>query len=156
MAKPLRPDRAARPLPRPDSSFPPSRSAQATSAPARSVTPNHHAVSTAGVYEIQVCLNEDDGVRVAGTLTHELIHACGVWNHGKAFRDAGRALGLEGKPTEMGWDHGDADRLPAWARKIVGKLGTYPAGRISLRSAAPAEPGKPGGKPSPRRQATGP
>ena len=111
----------------------------------------HHAVSTAEVYEIQVCLNDDDGVRVAGTLTHEPIHACGVWNHGKASRDAGRALGLEGKPTEMGWDHGDAGKLPAWARKIVGKLGPYPAGRISLRDAVPAEPGKPGGKPSPTR-----
>ncbi len=27
----------------------------------------------------------------------------------------------------------------------------YPAGRISLRDAVPAEPGKPGGKPSPTR-----
>ena len=41
-------------------------------------------------------------VKIAGTLVHELIHACGRFNHGAEFA---------------------ADRLPAWARRIMVKLG---------------------------------
>ena len=40
--------------------------------------------------------------KIAGTLVHELIHACGRFNHGAEFA---------------------ADRLPAWARRIMVKLG---------------------------------
>ena len=41
-------------------------------------------------------------VKIAGTLVHELIHACGRFNHGAEFA---------------------ADRLAAWARRIMVKLG---------------------------------
>ena len=41
-------------------------------------------------------------VKIAGMLVHELIHAFGRFNHGAEFA---------------------ADRLPAWARRIMVKLG---------------------------------
>lgn len=36
---------------------------------------------------------------ILATLVHELIHACGIFNHGAEFREMMRKLGLEGKPT---------------------------------------------------------
>ena len=41
-------------------------------------------------------------IKITGTLVHELIHTCGRFNHGAEFA---------------------ADRLPAWARRIMVKLG---------------------------------
>ena len=41
----------------------------------------HKAISSVGVFEIQVCYVEDSAVKIAGTLVHELIHACGIFNH---------------------------------------------------------------------------
>lgn len=112
-------------------------------------------VSTSGHCEIQVCYVEDNRIRIAGTLVHELIHAAGIRGHGKAFADAGNALGLTGKPTMMGWDDAKTVRnLPAWARPIFKACGRYPKGHIDLARVQPkpdadGEPVKPGpGRPN--------
>ena len=111
----------------------------------------HKAISSEDIFEIQVCYVEDSMVKIAGTLVHELIHACGIFNHRSDFVAAGKALGLEGKPTMMGWDHGDKKRLPKWAKTITVKLGKYPTGHISIKNlngALPERPGRPSATPT--------
>ena len=83
--------------------------------------------SSVGASEVTLNLSRDQMTAVAGTLVHELIHACGVTNHKADFVAYGRALGLGGKPTAMGWDDTEP---PVWADKIFARLGDYPTGTL--------------------------
>lgn len=82
----------------------------------------------------------DDPVEVAATLVHELIHALlpETEGHGKAFRAAATALGLEGRMTAT--VAGDA--LRTQLQHIVKRVGPYPHAAISL-SEGPSLPGNP-------------
>ena len=57
--------------------------------------------SADGAFEIFIVPGIDDAARIAGILTHELVHAAvGLKaGHGAVFAKAARALGLEGKMT---------------------------------------------------------
>lgn len=80
-----------------------------------------------GAVEITIAPRTCDTRDVAGTLVHELIHACGVHGHQKDFAKAGRALGLEGKPKEMGY----VTATPAWVDAILKRMGNYPQGTLT-------------------------
>ncbi len=66
----------------------------------------------------------DDPVMVAAVLAHELIHAAlpADEGHGPRFRAAARALGFEGRATEV--TIGPA--LRSELEQIVGRAGRYP------------------------------
>ena len=87
-------------------------------------------VTTDGATEITIAPQHDDAVMVAGILAHEMIHAAGIKGHRKDFADAGKSLGLIGKPTMMCF--AGLERAPDWADRIIQRLGPYPAGRIDL------------------------
>ena len=87
-------------------------------------------VTTDGATEVTIAPRHDGAVMVAGILSHELIHAAGIKGHRKDFADAGKPLGLVGKPTMMCF--AGLDRAPDWADTIIQRLGPYPAGRINL------------------------
>ena len=95
--------------------------------------------SSVGAVEVTVSMKQDDPILVAGTLTHELIHACGVHGHKADFAGHATALGLAGKPTMAGWDdvkHGD---LPEWAGKLITRLGPYPKGTLEPGTGKPKD-----------------
>jgi hypothetical protein len=52
-----------------------------------------------GTVEIFIIPSLDDELEIAAILAHELIHSTGIFNHGKNFKAAMVAIGLEGKPT---------------------------------------------------------
>lgn len=81
--------------------------------------------SNDGHFEIFIVPQTESAERIAGILTHELVHAAvGLEaGHGPAFRKIATALGLEGKMTAT--TEGDAWRT--WASPIIEKLGPYPA-----------------------------
>lgn len=64
--------------------------------------------------------------RIADILTHELIHASGIWDHKAGFKKIAVALGLGGKMTatvaEQGWHD--------WADSIVKSLGKFPGAAL--------------------------
>jgi hypothetical protein len=64
----------------------------------------------------------EDKIRVADVTIHELIHACGNWNHRKEFKRIARAIGLTGpaNSTEAG------DELKARLVKILEGMEEYP------------------------------
>ena len=72
----------------------------------------------------------DDPMRVAGIVTHEIIHAVvGLEDgHGKNFRKAALALGLEGKMTSTIEGEAFKRRL----EPILGRLGPYPHAELIL------------------------
>lgn len=83
--------------------------------------------------EIFIKPDQDDAVRVAGILVHELVHAAVGNEHGhKApFAKVARALGLEGKMTAT--TEGAAFKL--WIAPILKKAGSLPHKRLNaLRS----------------------
>lgn len=83
--------------------------------------------SSDGMHEIFIipALQSQPSI-IADILTHELIHACGIMDHGKGFRKVALALGLEGKMTATvagaGWHE--------WADPIVKALGTFPGAEL--------------------------
>lgn len=71
----------------------------------------------------------DDAAQVAGVLAHEMVHAVlDNGDHKGPFRRLGRAIGLEGKPTEMGAGPKFRERI-AW---MLEELGPYPHHRLKL------------------------
>lgn len=52
-----------------------------------------------GTVEIFIHPELEDAARVFDVLTHEMIHASGVFNHGKDFKAVAAKFGLEGKMT---------------------------------------------------------
>lgn len=80
-------------------------------------------------YEIFISPLLDGALEVAGTLVHELGHACvPTFKHGKPFQRFMDALGLEGKPkaTTLGED------LTDLLQSILKALEPYPAGCLRL------------------------
>ena len=71
-------------------------------------------VSADGVPEVTITLLHDTApVRLLATLTHELIHAAGVFNHYRDFQSAGRKMGLVPVPRWTSTDF--PDPAPSWA-----------------------------------------
>lgn len=79
--------------------------------------------------EIFIVPGLDNVERIAGVLTHELIHACvgHEAKHGPIFRRAALALGLEGKMTATT----EGDAWHAWADDVIKALGPYPGSRLT-------------------------
>lgn len=78
--------------------------------------------------EIFLASNLQTSLDVLGTLAHELCHAAlpdGV-AHSKPFADLGKAIGLEGKPRQMG----PGPAFKWWIADFVRKHGEYPAGAL--------------------------
>lgn len=71
---------------------------------------------------------QSDSARVAGVLTHELIHAAlgHEEGHGKVFGRVARALGLEGKLTATT----EGDQWRSWAQPILDALGPLPGASL--------------------------
>ena len=91
--------------------------------------------SSVGAAEITVCLKTDETRSVAGTITHELVHACGFKGHRRDFTEAGRSVGLSGKPTQMAF----MDSVPAWAEVAIAEIGDYPKGKVEQGGGVPRQ-----------------
>lgn len=76
--------------------------------------------------------NKEHGVKIIGTLVHELVHSVVGLKaaHGAKFKACATALGLEGKMTATT----EGPELVAWAEKFIAKHGDYPAGNINHAS----------------------
>lgn len=111
-------------------------------------------VSNDNTTEIFISPLVDDPLRVAVTLVHELVHACGILNHGADFERLALAVGLLApmRTTPA------SDALKATLGAIISKLGPYPHGRIVLPgpgSGAGGEGGdEPRGADQPKKQGT--
>lgn len=92
-----------------------------------------------GYFEIFIRPNANSDARIADILTHELIHAAVGLEaaHGKPFKAAMAALGLEGKATST--VAGEA--WYQWALPILSDLGPMPYGQLNdgLSSAKPKQ-----------------
>lgn len=88
-----------------------------------------------GAFEIFIVPGMDDAARVAGVLTHELIHAAvGLEaGHGPVFAKAARALGLVGKMTATT----EGPQWEAWAAPILKRLGALPHAALAGQSSGP-------------------
>ncbi len=88
-----------------------------------------HAESTKdNVVAIFVDPKLESIVEIAETLTHELIHACGIFGHKKDFADAMNAVGLVGKPTSTE----PGPEWHEWADAVIEELGHFPHSPIVL------------------------
>lgn len=89
-------------------------------------------MSAANVNEIFISPRIAEPVAALDILAHELVHAVDDCEHGhkKEFVAIGKAIGLEGKPTQM---HANAD-LRAKLEKIAAKIGPYPHSTLDLSS----------------------
>ena len=83
-----------------------------------------------GHFEIMVSPVIDDPMRVSGIVVHELVHVVvGLEaGHGKDFKKAALALGLEGKMTST--TEGDAFKRSL--EPILNRLGPYPHAELIL------------------------
>lgn len=63
-----------------------------------------------------------DPARVLDVLLHELVHACGIMNHGKEFRRVATAVGLEGQMRATT----ASEPLRLELEKLAQRLGPYP------------------------------
>lgn len=70
---------------------------------------------------------QDDPRRIAGVLTHELVHAAGHRGHGADFRKVAVGLGLEGKMTATT----EGEQFYAWADPILTKIGLFPGAALA-------------------------
>lgn len=72
---------------------------------------------------------QSDASRVAGVLTHELVHAAvgHEAGHGAGFRKPAKALGLEGKMTATT----EGEAWHSWADPILAELGPFPGAALS-------------------------
>ena len=84
---------------------------------------NHH--------EIVISMSIDDPMRVAGILTHEMIHAIVglAAGHGKVIKRCATVMGLEGKMTATPHRAPRTQRL----QPILDKLGPYPHASYELK-----------------------
>lgn len=90
-------------------------------------------VSNDGVHHIFISPVLDDGARVLDVLIHEVIHAVVGTDagHKKPFKDAMKAVGLEGKATATVASEGLATRL----REMVSDtLGPYPQPKFNAQA----------------------
>jgi len=77
-------------------------------------------------YIIYLTPQESDSDDYLSVLVHELVHAAvGLEaGHGKDFKEAGIAVGLEGKPTQMSAGDDLAVAMRKWVKRT--KLGKFP------------------------------
>lgn len=82
-----------------------------------------------GHAEIFVTPALKDVERIAGVLTHELVHAVvgHEAKHGPVFKKAATSLGLEGKMTATT----EGAAWEAWARPVLAELGPYPGNTLT-------------------------
>jgi len=74
----------------------------------------------------------DDPPMMLATLAHELIHAMGIYNHGKDFAKVARSIGLTGRMTATK----AGTELQTWCESTAEALGGWPgAGLKASRSA---------------------
>ena len=80
------------------------------------------------VFEIFIHPTLDESSRVAGVLTHELVHAAVGLDkkHGPVFKGCATALGLEGKMTATT----EGPKFHEWAGPILDVLGPIPHGEL--------------------------
>lgn len=98
-------------------------------------------------FEIFLHPGDADTARVAGTLSHELVHAAVGLDkqHGPVFKKAATALGHEGKMTSTT----EGEAWFVWAQPILDALGPLPHARLaSRRTATGRTPTVVGGTPS--------
>jgi len=81
-----------------------------------------------GTFEIFIVPGQDDAHRIAGILTHELVHAavgleCG---HRGRFRTVAVALGLTGKMTATE----EGENWHGWADPIIERIGPLPHAKL--------------------------
>lgn len=81
-------------------------------------------------FEIFIHPSLDDSIRVAGVLTHEIVHAVvGLEaKHGAPFRNCATAMGLEGKMTATT----EGPEFHKWAGPILDLLGPIPHGAMDV------------------------
>lgn len=93
------------------------------------------AASADKVNEIFISPLLDDPVTVLDVLVHELVHAVDdcASGHGKAFKQLGSAVGLEGKARSMG----AGAELRGQLAVIAEELGPYPHAKMQLRPKKP-------------------
>lgn len=86
-----------------------------------------------GHAEIFVTPALHDPARIAGVLTHELVHAIVGHDakHGPIFKKAAQSLGLEGKMTATT----EGAQWHSWADDVLKELGTYPGSTLTGRIA---------------------
>jgi len=83
------------------------------------------AASKAGINEVFISPKLEDPAKVLGILTHELAHAIDDCSsgHRKGFTTIAKALGCEGKATQMTPPEAV---LAGWATRMVHAHGTFP------------------------------
>jgi hypothetical protein len=69
---------------------------------------------------------QSDSRRIAGVLTHELVHAAGHKGHGADFAKVAKGLGLGGKMTATI----ETDDFYAWADPLIEELGPFPGAAL--------------------------
>lgn len=81
-------------------------------------------------FEIFVTPLLADSPRVAGVITHELVHAAVGLDkkHGAVFKKAATALGLEGKMTATT----EGPKWDKWAKPILAKIGKIPHAELQF------------------------
>ena len=86
--------------------------------------------SHAGINEIFISPVIADPVKALDILAHELCHAVDNCKHGhkREFAAIGKAIGLEGKPTQMA----AGKELTIKLLEIANKVGTYPHAELDL------------------------
>jgi hypothetical protein len=91
------------------------------------------------VHEIFIHPTLDDSSRVAGVLTHEIVHAVVGLDkkHGPVFKACATAMGLEGKMTATT----EGPEFHKWAGPILDILGPIPHGQLNtmVTSRTPSE-----------------
>jgi len=87
-----------------------------------------------GTFEIFIVPGIDDPSRVAGILTHELVHAAVglAAGHKAPFRKVATDLGLEGKMTATT----EGEKWHEWADPILEKLGPLPHAKLTGSSSS--------------------
>lgn len=92
----------------------------------------HAVASKDATREIFIRPDQDDAIEVCSILAHELVHAFlpPTAKHGAQFARLGTAVGLVGKPTEMG----AGPELRAELAMIVEKIGEFPHAALAMQS----------------------
>jgi hypothetical protein len=96
--------------------------------------------SADGHIEIFICPELADPVEVLATVTHELVHAAGHWDHKAGFKAAATALGLTGKMTATV----ASEDLTKTLKAMIKTLPAYPHGALNVHGGSGDGPRKQG------------
>lgn len=94
--------------------------------------------SADGHIEIFICPELADPVEVLATVTHELVHAAGHWDHKAGFKAAATALGLTGKMTATV----ASEDLTKTLKAMINALPAYPHGALNVHEGSGDGPRK--------------